>query len=208
MSAVLQRCLARLAGRPLEALLIGGSAGAVEALLRLVPALPARLPFPVVALVHLPPRGPNLLVDILGAAARLPVKEAESSEPLRPGAFYLAPAGYHLSVEPDRRFSLSQEPPVNYARPSIDLLFESAAEVYRAGLLAVLLTGANRDGARGLQRVRELGGAALVEDPATAKVAEMPRAALQLIEPDCLLSLDQLTGLFGALGAAGRRQHD
>lgn len=191
-------CLACLRQRRIRAVVIGASAGGVEALMALVPSIPAGVPFALVAIVHLPADSPSLLPGLLADVALVRVKEAEPWEPLRAGTLYIAPPGYHLSIEPDGTFSLSTEDPVNFSRPSIDVLFESAAEAIGEELVAVLLTGANADGAAGLVKVRDRGGFTIVQDPASAKSPEMPRAGLLRVEPDCLLSLDDLSRVFAA----------
>lgn len=167
----------------------------------LVPSIAADVPFALVAIVHLPTDAPSLLPALLGEVARVAVKEAEPWESLRAGTLYIAPPGYHLSIEADGTFSLSTEEPVNFSRPSIDVLFESAAESIGEQLMAVLLTGANADGAAGLAKVSECGGVTIVQDPAGAKSPEMPRAGLRRVEPDCLLSLDALSQVLAAQGA-------
>ncbi len=163
--------------RRYEAVVMGASAGAVEALSALLPALPEGFALPVAAVVHVPAHRESLLPDIFGAACRLRVKEAEDKEPLEPGSLYLAPPGYHLLVEPDRRLSLSTEEPVHYSRPSIDVLFETAADAYGAGLIGIVLTGASADGAQGLRRICEAGGLGIVQQPNTALAPRMPQAA-------------------------------
>jgi len=120
------------------------------------------------------------------------VREAEDKEPLEAGTVYFAPPDYHLLVELDRRLSLSSEEPVLYSRPSIDVLFESAADAYGSGLVGVVLTGANSDGARGLRAVRDAGGVALVQRPDQAQVAAMPQAALDACPGAVPLSLDEI----------------
>lgn len=174
---------------PLQALLIGASAGGVEALLRLLEDLPSDYRLPVVCLLHVPDRCDSLLADLLARRLRLPAKEAEDKEYLRGGMVYVAPAGYHLSIESDHSFSLSCEDARHFSRPSIDLLFESAADVYGEHLAAALLTGANADGAEGLLAIQQAGGLTLVQDPADAQVPTMPEAALALLQPDFLLPL-------------------
>lgn len=169
-----------MSGAPPKAVAIGASAGAVQALLAILPDLPPDYGLPVFVVVHVPPDRDNLLVPLLQARCRIEVKEAEDKEPARPGVVYFAPPDYHLLVERDGVLSLSSEEPVNYSRPSIDVLFESAADAYGAGLTGVVLTGANHDGARGLLAVLNAGGGGLVEDPAGAYASAMPVAALEL----------------------------
>lgn len=183
----------------LQALLIGASAGGVEALLQLLEDLPPDYRLPVVCLLHVPDRNDSLLADLLGRRLRLPVKEAEDKEYLRGGLVYVAPAGYHLSIENDHSFSLSREEPRHFSRPSIDILFESAADAYGAALAAALLTGANEDGATGLLAIQQAGGLTLVQEPGDAQVPTMPEAALALLRPDFLLPLASMRLLLAEL---------
>ncbi len=134
-----------------------------------------------------------MLTELLGARARIAVREAEDKEPIRPATAYFAPADYHLLVEADKRLSLSSEEPVNYSRPAIDLLLSSAAEAYGAALIGMVLTGASSDGARGLRAVEDAGGTALVQRPDTAYAAVMPQAALDACVCARALTLAELT---------------
>ena len=161
-----------------EAIAVGASAGALEALSVVLPALPADFPAAILIVVHLPADRASLLADLLGAKCAITVREAEDKEPIRPGTAYLAPPDYHLLVERDRRLSLSSEEPVNYSRPSVDVLFESAADVFGPGLVGVVLTGANADGAAGLRAVESAGGVPVVQLPDDAYAKSMPEAAL------------------------------
>jgi two-component system chemotaxis response regulator CheB len=162
----------------MQALVIGGSAGAVGALLQLLPALPGGYPLPVLVVVHLPPDDKGTLAGLLNNYCQVTVKEAEDKEPLCPGVVCLAPANYHLLVEQDFHLALSQDDPVFYSRPSIDVLFESAADAYGDTLAGVVLTGASQDGALGLQAIQRAGGRTFVQEPTTAEATTMPRAAL------------------------------
>lgn len=182
-----------------EAVLIGASAGGVHALLHLLHDLPADYPLPLVCLLHVPDSPDSLLADLLARRLALPAKEAADKEPLQPGTVYVAPAGYHLSIECDRSFSLSREAPRHFSRPSIDILFESAADAYGPHLVAALLTGANEDGAAGLLAVQRAGGLTLVQCPDEAEVPTMPEAALALLRPDFLLTLDAMRSLLAEL---------
>ena len=186
---------------PLQALLIGASAGGVETLLSLLEELPADYRLPVVCLLHVPDRNDSLLADLLQRRLQLTAKEAEDKEYLRPGVVYVAPAGYHLSIESDHSFSLSREEPRHFSRPSIDILFESAADAYGEQLAAALLTGANEDGAAGLLAVQQAGGLTLIQEPADALVPTMPAAALALLEPDFLLPITAMRLLLAELDA-------
>ncbi len=163
---------------PIEAVVIGASAGAVQALLEILPALPDAYPLPILIVVHVPPDRASALPDLFAARCRLPVKEAEDKEVVLPGLVYFAPADYHLLVEHGRSLALSVDDPVNYSRPAIDVLFESAADAFGPALAGIVLTGANHDGAAGLKAIAQVGGLAIVEDPASAASATMPAAAL------------------------------
>jgi two-component system chemotaxis response regulator CheB len=157
---------------------IGTSWGGLDALRTILGALPLELDAAVVVAQHRSPGShATAFRDLLGAVTRLRVREAGDKDELRSGTVYVAAPDYHLLIQ-ERTVALSTDEPVQHARPSIDVLFESAAESYRERCIGVVLTGANDDGARGLKRVVELGGAGLVEDPATATRSEMPRAAI------------------------------
>lgn len=175
-----------------DAVVIGGSAGAVEALGKLLPLLPADLGVPVVVVVHLPNKHPSLLQEIFAHRCSLPVYEAQDKLPIEKGAIYFAPPDYHLLIESNHVFALSVEEPVNFSRPSIDVLFESAAEVYGPRLLAMVLTGASQDGARGAAAVRSAGGLLAVQDPRTAQASTMPLAAIKTAAPQLIGTLDEL----------------
>ncbi len=178
-----------------EAIVIGASAGGLQALKRVLTALPASFSFPIAIVQHIADHSECVMADLLDRASRIAVKEAEDKELLRPGTAYLAPPGYHLLIEPDRSISLSVDERVNYACPSIDVLFESAAEVFGEALIGIILTGANADGAHGLKTIKERGGLAIVQDPESAESPTMPRAALAATEVDYRVNLEQLAPL-------------
>ncbi len=169
----------------MKALIIGGSAGAIETPKEILPKLPEERIFPVIIVLHLLPRGQSLLPVVFRQRCKWPVKEAESTEVIENGVIYFAPNDYHLSVESDRSFSLSSEEPIRYSRPSIDLFFKSASAVYKSELTAVLLSGANGDGSQGFLEILNRGGRCLAQAPETAEFPEMPTAALA-ISPDVL----------------------
>ncbi|NUU36719.1 chemotaxis protein CheB [Pseudomonas sp. C2B4] len=171
----------------IEAIVIGASAGGVEALLSILGPLREGFVLPIIVVLHLPNERRSQLVDVFARRVALPVVEAGDKTPILGGTLYFATPGYHLSVERDRSFSLSLEDRVHYSRPAIDYLFESAADAYGPNLAAVLLTGANRDGAYGLAQVKRHGGVTIVQDPDEAQVATMPQAALDLHQPDHIL---------------------
>jgi two-component system chemotaxis response regulator CheB len=162
-----------------QAVVIGASAGAVEALSQILPALPADYPLPILVVVHVPADRRNMLAPLFQAKCRLAVREAEDKEPALGGTVYFAPPDYHLLVETEGTLSLSTDDLVLYSRPAIDVLFESAADAYGAALVGIILTGANEDGAQGLKAICDAGGTALVEDPSAAYVNTMPMAALK-----------------------------
>ena len=178
-----------------EAIVLGVSAGGLGALKALLPALPASFPLPLAIVQHVGARADDFLCEYLGRASRIAVKEAEDKQPLAPGTAYLAPSGYHMLIEPDRSIALSVDPRVNHSCPSIDVLFESAAEAYGPGLIGVILTGANGDGALGLRAIKTRGGIAIVQNPASAEAAAMPRAALATTAVDHVVELEQLAAL-------------
>ncbi|MGD8216957.1 chemotaxis protein CheB [Pseudomonas thivervalensis] len=184
---------------PIEAIVVGASAGGVEALLRVFGHLRRGFGVPILVVLHLPDERDSQLASVFGHRLAVPVEEARDKLDIVPGTLYVATPGYHLSVEADRSLSLSLEDPVHHSRPSIDVLFESAADVYGPALLAVVLTGANDDGARGLAKVRALGGITVVQDPEEAQVSTMPEAALALHEPDHILTLQGIGQLLAGL---------
>jgi len=184
---------------PPLAVVVGCSAGGLAALHLLLGGLSQPLPVPMVLVCHSGSEDMRLFCELLASRSGLPVREAEERQLAQPGQVYVAPSGYHLLVEHDGRFALSVDPRVAFSRPSIDVLFESAAEAWRERLLAVLLTGANSDGAHGCRRVRGLGGRVIVEDPRTAHVGTMPAAALELAGADHCLPLAGIPPLLETL---------
>jgi len=180
-------------------IVIGASVGAIEALLAILPALPAGFPRAILIVVHIPPDPRSHLADLFAARCRLRVKEAEDKELLVPSTIYFAPSDYHLLAESDYRISLSSDEPVRYSRPSIDVLFESAADAFGDDLTGIILTGSNSDGAEGLRAICDAGGKALVQLPATAEGIEMPLAALKACPEAESLSLSDIAAALNAL---------
>jgi two-component system chemotaxis response regulator CheB len=180
------------ATRTLEAVVVGASAGGVEALIAVLPALLPQAQVPVAVVLHLPGHQPSLLVEIFSPLCALPVCEVMDKQSVEAGTIYFAAPNYHLLIERERSFALSLDEAVQFSRPSIDVLFESAAAVYGRKLAAVLLTGAGTDGAAGMAAVQAAGGLTVVQDPATAYAASMPHAALERIVPDYCLSLPNI----------------
>lgn len=187
---------------PFEAIVIGASAGAVETLLTVLPQLPQDYPVPIMIVVHVPPDKKSVLADVIGEKCALKVREAEDKDELQAGYVYFAPPDYHLLVEADRSLALTVEEPVLFSRPSIDVLFESAADIYRDKLLAIVLTGANTDGAAGLRCVLDQGGTGIVQDPATAQAAAMPEAALKACPDALMFGVDQIVSFLLQKGAS------
>lgn len=181
-----------------DAVVIGASAGGVEALGVLLPALPREFDLPVVIVLHLSADRPSLLSEIFEKRCALPVIEASDKEPLKGGAIYFAPPDYHLMIELDKTCALSQDLPVHYSRPSIDVLFESAATAYGARVLGILLTGANSDGGRGLKAIETAGGGGWVQTPDSAYASAMPRSAIDLGAGQ-IMSLEQMAQRLRAL---------
>jgi two-component system chemotaxis response regulator CheB len=188
-----------LRGRRIELVVIGGSAGGVDALIGLLPAIPQDYRSAVVCILHVPPDRDSRLAELFELRAALPVREARDKEPIEPGVIYFAGSGYHLSVERDRCFSLSCEPPVQFARPAIDVLMESSADAYGPTMAGILLTGANHDGADGMCRVRERGGLTVVQDPIEAQASAMPEEAIRRCAPDLVLPLAGIRALLPML---------
>ena len=193
-----QRIQAKL--QRVKAVVIGASAGGVDALMDLLPGLPAGFGLPLVVVLHLPQSRHSQLAEIFGRRTSLQVGEAVDKETLTPGTLYFAPPGYHLLVETDHSLSLSCEAHVHFSRPSIDVLMESAADVYGSELAAILLTGANADGARGLDKIGRQGGLTVVQDPAEARMPAMPEAAIRLRQPDLILDLKSIHSLLLEMG--------
>lgn len=178
---------------------VGASAGAIDALGVLLPSLPTRTPFPVIVVVHLPPGRPSALVEIFAPRCELPVAQPFDKLPLAPGIWF-APPDYHLLIESDRSFALSADDPVAWSRPSIDVLFESAGEVFGPELVCVVLTGANADGAAGAASARARGAYVIVQDPATADSDAMPRAAIERARPQRVAPLPEIASFLAERG--------
>jgi two-component system, chemotaxis family, protein-glutamate methylesterase/glutaminase len=175
---------------PHRAVVLGASAGGVEALSVVLGGIPPTYPRAILVVIHLPPHRPSVLVDLFDAKCSLPVREASDKEPVNAGAVYFAPPDYHLLVDRGPILALSKDEPVYFSRPSIDVLFESAADVYGPNLAAVILSGASGDGAEGLARVLSRGGVAAVQDPDTAVARRMPEEAAARNGTACVLPLD------------------
>lgn len=184
-----------MSGAPrFHAVVVGCSAGGLDALRRLLAPLPAHFPLPIVVVAHTAPDGGSLLAQLLDRVCQLHVVQAAEKIPAEAGRVYVCPAGYHLLVEQDQTLSLSVDERVCNVRPAIDVLFESAADAWGAGLIGIVLTGANSDGTAGLLAIKAAGGYGLVEDPAQAYAPTMPRSAIEAGAADCVLDLDAMPG--------------
>ncbi len=186
-----------------SAIVIGASAGGLEAIGTVLSALPENFAPTVVIVQHIPTNAGDALPRRFQRDCRLPVREAEDKEPMTAGTVFVAPPDFHLLVEADRRFSLSREERVNFSRPSIDVLFETAVEAFCDELAGVILTGASADGAAGLSRINRMGGLSVVQDPATAEVEIMPRAAIEACAVGHVLPLAAIGPFLARLGAEG-----
>jgi len=174
-----------------EIVVVGTSTGGLKASQTLLSGLPEGFPMPIVIVQHRGKGSETGLREFLSQGSSVPVVEPEDKESLRRGYAYLAPRDYHLLIE-NQSFALSTDPPVGFARPSIDVLFESAADEYQERVIGIILTGANRDGARGLAAIKFRGGLTIVEDPVSAACREMPEAAIAQTKPDWILPLEEI----------------
>lgn len=182
-------------GRTTKAVVIGASAGGVKALLEVLPVLPRGYRLPIIVVLHVRSGRQNQLVDVFQQRVAVPVREASDKEDIIPGTLYFAPAGYHLLIESDHSFSLSCDAPLHFARPAIDFTMESAADVYGASLVGILLTGANDDGAAGMAAIGRAGGMTVVQDPDEAEIDVMPLEAIRARQPDLVLPLETIKQL-------------
>jgi two-component system chemotaxis response regulator CheB len=182
---------------------MGVLAGGMAALNTILPQLPGNFPLPVIIVQHTHPTSDDFLARYLDEQCTVDVKEADEKEKILPGVVYLAPPNYHLLVEQDKTLSFSTELPVNFARPSIDVLFETAADAYGQKVVGVILTGANHDGSQGLLTIKKAGGLAVVQDPETAEAGAMPRSAIETVQPDHILPLETIGPFLSGLAFEG-----
>lgn len=182
-----------------KAIVIGTSHGGLEALKLILTALEKGFPLPVIIVLHIGDHSNDIFIRHMNSLCALEVKEAEMNEPILPGVIYFAPPNYHLLIEDDHTLTLSTSEKVNFSRPSIDVLFESAALVYTKHLIGVVLTGANSDGANGLKTIIDFGGMALVQNPCSSLSPAMPRAAIKIAKPQLRLKLEDIAGKLNEL---------
>ena len=187
-----------------QLVIIGGSAGSLEAILEMLPLFQPDNGFAYLLVLHRK-NSDSILSNLLADKTKLQVKEAEEKEPISPGCLYIAPADYHLLIEQDRSFSLDDSEKVNYSRPSIDVSFESASEVFGRSLIGILLSGANADGALGMKAIQERGGVTIAQDPEDATVSYMPQSAINEGAVDYIAKAADIPRLLAQLQQNGSR---
>lgn len=175
-----------------KAVIIGGSAGSFQVITRILHSLPPTFPLPVLLSLHRLKHVRSGFVEALSIKSSIPVLEPADKDQIKPGRAYLAPANYHMFIELGNKIALSTEEPVNHSRPSIDLSFVTAAQVYRDKLVGIILSGANRDGAYGLKKVKDLGGLTIVQDPLECQVKTMTEASMKLTKVDHVYSTNEI----------------
>lgn len=185
-------------------LIIGGSAGSLEVILKALPHIKHDLPFAIIVVLHRKPNTDSTLIDLLSSKTKIPVIEANEKEPIVAGTIYVAPADYHLLIESDKTLSLDYSEKINYSRPCIDITFQTGAEIYTNTLACLLLSGASADGVEGLELVKELGGITAVQNPETAEVSYMPQKALDHMNVDYIVDTDKVNEFIELLAASSR----
>ncbi len=185
-----------------KVVVIGVSTGGTKALKTILSVLPSKFALSIIVVMHRHKDADGYLERSLGNECKMLVKQADEKEEIKAGVVYVAPPNYHLLIEDDGTFSMSVEGAVNYARPSVDVVFESAAEVYGQGLIGVILTGANKDGSQGLRKIKEVGGLAIVQTPETSVASDMPMAAIASVKPDYVLPLENIGPILRRLESA------
>lgn len=182
-----------------SALVIGGSAGSLDVLLEIFPALNRNITFPIIIVTHRKSGNDSLLSDLLQNRTGLKVREAEEKEQILPGYVYIVPADYHMLIEHNHTISLDYSEKVNYSRPSIDVTFQSAAEVFKNELVCILLSGSNADGVEGLKSVNKYGGSVVIQNPETAIMPYMPQQAVNSVKPHIILDSIKMAGFINKL---------
>lgn len=182
-----------------EALIIGGSAGSLDVLLKVLPAIDSQIKFPIIIVIHRKKGTESLLPELLSGRTRLTVKEAEEKEVLLPRTIYIAPSDYHLLLELDHTISLDYSEKINFSRPAIDPTFQTAAEVFKDKLVCLLLSGSNADGVIGLKTAKKWGGRVVIQNPETAQVSFMPEQARLQMETDFILNAEDMAEFINLL---------
>lgn len=182
-----------------EAIVIGASAGGIYALKNIFTGLKKSFSIPILIVQHVSVRSEGFIAYFLNQLTNLEVKEAVGGERIEKGKGFIAPANFHMLVEEDKTISLNVEEKVNYARPSIDVLFETAALAFKSKLVGVLLTGANSDGAEGMALIKKMGGLTIAQNPQTSEISVMPQSAINLGCVDKVLDLENVVDLLNSL---------
>lgn len=186
-------------------MVVGASAGGMEALDKIISALDNDFSIPLVVVQHLSPRSENYMVQHIDGHSHLKVVEAAEKQRIFPGHVYVAPPNYHLLIEDDQTLSLTVSEKVNFSRPSIDVLFETAIMAFKSKVIGVLLTGASRDGSVGMSLIHDMGGMTIVQDPKSAFVPVMPQAAINHTTVDYILPLEEIAPFLNTISSAKRR---
>lgn len=186
-------------GNQFDIVIIGGSAGSLQVLMKILPQLKAASPYALVIVLHRKNTEDKTLEELIDLKSIMRVKEVEDKVAILPGCIYVAPSDYHLLFEKETIISLDASEKINYSRPSIDVSFESAAESYGPRVLGIVLSGANADGTKGLQAIKQAGGLTIVQNPTTAEMPFMPKSALVNANPDCVFTIDEIIAFLNNL---------
>ncbi len=185
-----------------KAIVIGGSAGSVKVIFNMLKSIPQNFPVPIIIALHRPDQESSQMGSLFKDISKVAFDEPNRKTPIKNNHIYLAPAGKHIVVETDFSINIDTSPLVQYSRPSIDVLFLSAAEVYKRNLLGIILTGSNEDGSLGLQNIKKNGGLVVIQDPKDASISRMPEAALAKVSPDMVLTKEQIFELLKNISEA------
>jgi len=177
---------------PYKAIVIGGSAGSFQSILHIIEALPKNFSIPIIITLHRLKQVRSGLIESIALKSNNSILEPFDKQLIEPRSIYFAPSNYHIIIENDYSFSLSTEEAVEFSRPSIDIMFLSAAKVYKNTVLAILLSGANKDGAQGIKSIKEHGGTVIIQDPKEAEVPIMPKSALEIIKPNYIFTIQEI----------------
>jgi two-component system chemotaxis response regulator CheB len=180
-------------------IVIGGSAGSLLAVFQIIQSLEPGFPFPLLLVLHRQSGNESMLTELLSGKSTLTAREIEEKDLIEPGYIYICPADYHVLIETDESFSLDSSEKIHHSRPSLDVVFSSAADVFKERLVGIVLSGANRDGATGLSYIKEKGGVTMVQDIQEAQVDYMPLQALEATTPDYILTAAQIGGMLNQL---------
>jgi two-component system chemotaxis response regulator CheB len=180
-------------------IIIGGSAGSLQTMLEILTTLRPNYPFPILLVMHRHVSNDSILEELLSMKSGLIAREIEEKEPINPGHIYISPADYHVLIENNESFSLDMSEKIHFSRPSLDVVFRSAADVFGSRVVAFVLSGANADGAQGLSYIKQKGGMVVVQEPLDAMVAYMPEQAIKAVKPDYILNAPGIAELLNSL---------